>query len=91
MCKVNLQVTRPRVTKKVVELLGLDDERVVEYAMGLLGDGSQIIKIRHPFCLTLSFNLIEQTPDPNRSADFLGGHSTSFRGREGGIAPCQGR
>ena len=35
-----------RVTKKkVVELLGLDDELVVEYAMGLLEDESQPVKM----------------------------------------------
>ena len=47
MRKVNLQVIRPWVTKKVVELLGLDDELVVEYAMGLLEDESQTVK-SHP-------------------------------------------
>ena len=49
MRKVNLQVIRPWVTKKVVELLGLDDELVVEYAMGLLEDESQPVKIHLSF------------------------------------------
>ncbi|KIY47475.1 PWI domain-containing protein, partial [Fistulina hepatica ATCC 64428] len=38
MRKVNLTVIRPWVTKKVVELVGFEDEVVVEYAMGLLED-----------------------------------------------------
>lgn len=50
MRKVNLQVIRPWVTKKVIELLGLDDDLVVEYAMGLLEDESQTVKIASPFC-----------------------------------------
>lgn len=41
MRKVNLQVIRPWVVKKVVELVGFEDEVVVEYAMGLLEDDSQ--------------------------------------------------
>jgi serine/arginine repetitive matrix protein 1 len=50
MRKVNLQVIRPWVTKKVVELLGLDDDLVVEYAMGLLEDQSQPVKIHPTLC-----------------------------------------
>ncbi|KAF9513827.1 hypothetical protein BS47DRAFT_1295845 [Hydnum rufescens UP504] len=38
MRKVNLGVMRPWVTKKVVELVGFEDEVVVEYAMELLED-----------------------------------------------------
>lgn len=38
MRKVNLTVIRPWIAKKVVELAGLEDELVVEYAMGLLED-----------------------------------------------------
>jgi hypothetical protein len=41
MRKVELKVIRPWVTKKVVELVGFEDEVVVEYAMGLLEDESQ--------------------------------------------------
>ena len=41
MRKVNLQVIRPWVVKKVIELVGFEDEVVVEYAMGLLEDDSQ--------------------------------------------------
>ncbi|OCH84515.1 PWI domain-containing protein [Obba rivulosa] len=41
MRKVNLSVIRPWIVKKVVELVGFEDEVVVEYAMGLLEDDSQ--------------------------------------------------
>ncbi|KAI0724881.1 PWI domain-containing protein [Fomitopsis betulina] len=41
MRKVNLSVIRPWVVKKIVELVGFEDEVVVEYAMGLLEDDSQ--------------------------------------------------
>jgi hypothetical protein len=45
MRKVNLQVIRPWVAKKVVELVGFEDEVLVEYAMGLLEDASQPVNI----------------------------------------------
>lgn len=45
MRKINLQVMRPWIANKVVELVGFEDEVVVEYAMGLLEDESQ------PVCL----------------------------------------
>ncbi|KAH8113987.1 hypothetical protein DFH11DRAFT_1727488 [Phellopilus nigrolimitatus] len=41
MRKVNLQVMRPWIASKVTELVGFEDEVVVEYAMGLLEDRSQ--------------------------------------------------
>jgi serine/arginine repetitive matrix protein 1 len=41
MRKVNLQVIRPWVAKKVVELVGFEDEVLIEYAMGLLEDQSK--------------------------------------------------
>jgi serine/arginine repetitive matrix protein 1 len=41
MRKVELKVIRPWVAKKVVELGGLEDELVIEYAIGLLEDDSQ--------------------------------------------------
>lgn len=44
MRKVNLGVMRPWVTKKVVELVGLEDEVVVEYAMELLEDKSNPVR-----------------------------------------------
>ncbi len=45
MRKVNLQVIRPWVAKKVVELVGFEDEVLVEYAMGLLEDESQPVNL----------------------------------------------
>jgi serine/arginine repetitive matrix protein 1 len=44
MHKVNLAVIRPWVAKKIVELVGFEDELVVEYAMGLLEDESQAVR-----------------------------------------------
>ena len=41
MRKVNLSVIRPWIAKKIVELIGFEDEVVVEYAMGLLEDEQQ--------------------------------------------------
>ena len=58
MRKVNLQVIRPWVAKKVVELVGFEDEVLIEYAMGLLEDQSQpvnmIYLIFHPSSLLMS-------------------------------------
>jgi hypothetical protein len=48
--KVNLTVIRPWIAKKVVELVGFEDEVVVEYAMGLLEDESQPVRLS--LCLT---------------------------------------
>jgi serine/arginine repetitive matrix protein 1 len=47
MRKVNLQVIRPWVAKKVVEFVGLEDEVLVEYAMGLLEDQSRPVNTFH--------------------------------------------
>ena len=47
MRKVNLQVIRPWITKKVIELVGFEDEVVVEYAMGLLEDESKPVGGSH--------------------------------------------
>jgi serine/arginine repetitive matrix protein 1 len=41
MRKVNLTVIRPWIAKKVIELVGFEDDLVVEYAVGLLEDESQ--------------------------------------------------
>jgi serine/arginine repetitive matrix protein 1 len=41
--KVNLNVIRPWIAKKVTELVGLEDEVVVEYAMGLLEDPNHTV------------------------------------------------
>lgn len=45
MRKVNLTVIRPWVAKKIVELVGFEDDLVVEYAMGLLEDESQPVRL----------------------------------------------
>lgn len=50
MKKVNLQVIKPWIAKKVTELVGFEDEVVVEYAMGLLEDPN------HTVCITRSFH-----------------------------------
>ena len=48
MRKVNLQVMRPWIANKVTELVGFEDEVVIEYAMGLLEDTSQpVSSLRH--------------------------------------------
>ncbi len=47
MRKVNLTVIRPWVVKKIIELVGFEDEVVVEYAMGLLEDDSQPVCVTH--------------------------------------------
>ena len=41
MRKVNLEVIRPWIVNKITELNGMEDELVVEYAMGMLEDTSQ--------------------------------------------------
>lgn len=37
-------VIRPWIAKKVVELVGIDDEVVIEYAMGFLEDKDQPVR-----------------------------------------------
>lgn len=57
MRKVNLTVIRPWIVNKVVELVGFEDEVVVEYAMGLLEDDSQPVRLRincDIYCISLS-------------------------------------
>jgi serine/arginine repetitive matrix protein 1 len=44
MRKVNLTVIRPWIAKRIVDL-GLDDDLVVEYAMGLLEDEQQPVSL----------------------------------------------
>ena len=65
MHKANLQAIRLESLKKVVELHGLDDELVVEYAMGLLKDESRTVKTRHPFCLILWLILMNRLSQKN--------------------------
>ncbi|KAI0302421.1 hypothetical protein B0F90DRAFT_1714636 [Multifurca ochricompacta] len=62
MRKVNLQVIRPWVAKKVVELIGLEDELVVEYAMGLLEDESQPTPDPKKMQINLTGFLTDSTP-----------------------------
>ena len=38
MRKVNMTVLRPWIVSKIVELLGFEDELLVEYTLGLLED-----------------------------------------------------
>jgi hypothetical protein len=50
MRKVNLTVIRPWIAKKIVELVGFEDEVVVEYAMGLLEDEQQPVGFYITLC-----------------------------------------
>lgn len=68
MRKVNLQVIRPWIAKKVVELLGFDDEVVVEYAMGLLEDTSRPVRSTLFFHSHISNPLMPDTR-PKENAD----------------------
>jgi hypothetical protein len=43
--KVNLSVMRPWITQKVTDLLGFEDEVVIEYAMGLLEDPNATVRL----------------------------------------------
>ncbi|KAH9956278.1 PWI domain-containing protein, partial [Russula dissimulans] len=63
MRKVNLQVIRPWVAKKVVELVGLEDEVLVEYAMGLLEDESQPTPDPKKMQINLTGFLTDSTPE----------------------------
>jgi len=45
MRKINLTVIRPWIAKKIIELVGFEDEVVVEYAMGLLEDEQQPVSV----------------------------------------------
>lgn len=44
MKKVNLEIIKPWIAKKVTELVGFEDEVVIEYAMGLLEDPHQTVR-----------------------------------------------
>ena len=41
MRKVNLQAIKPWITNKVIELVGFEDEVIIDYTMGLLADESK--------------------------------------------------
>ncbi|KAJ3513006.1 hypothetical protein NLJ89_g3195 [Agrocybe chaxingu] len=62
MRKVNLTVIRPWVAKKIVELIGFEDEVVVEYAMGLLEDESQPMPDPRKMQINLTGFLTKDTP-----------------------------
>ncbi|KAL0576396.1 hypothetical protein V5O48_005585 [Marasmius crinis-equi] len=62
MRKVNLNVIRPWIAKKVVELVGFEDEVVVEYAMGLLEDKSQPTPDPKKMQINLTGFLTKDTP-----------------------------
>ncbi|KAI0251213.1 PWI domain-containing protein, partial [Lactifluus subvellereus] len=62
MRKVNLQVIRPWVAKTVVELVGFEDEVVIEYAMGLLEDQSQPTPDPKKMQINLTGFLTDSTP-----------------------------
>ncbi|KAI0761259.1 hypothetical protein BD413DRAFT_495733 [Trametes elegans] len=62
MRKVNLTVIRPWIVKKVIELVGFEDEVVVEYAMGLLEDDSQPTPDPRRMQINLTGFLTNSTP-----------------------------
>ncbi|KAF8586646.1 PWI domain-containing protein [Ramaria rubella] len=62
MRKVNLQVIRPWITNKVIELVGFEDEVVVEYAMGLLEDESMPTPDPKKMQINLTGFLTKSTP-----------------------------
>ncbi|KAF8504818.1 PWI domain-containing protein, partial [Russula emetica] len=62
MRKVNLQVIRPWVAKKVVELVGFEDEVLIEYAMGLLEDESKPTPDPKKMQINLTGFLTDSTP-----------------------------
>lgn len=65
MRKVNLNVIRPWIAKKIVELIGFEDEVVVEYAMGLLEDEQQpVCALPAPLSLLFLFLSRACFPDP---------------------------
>lgn len=45
MRKVELSVMKPWIAKKVIELLGFEDEVVIEYVCGLLEDTSNPVSV----------------------------------------------
>lgn len=68
MRKVELSVMRPWITKKVVELVGFEDEVVVEYVMGLLEDRSKPVSsnsVQLSVCLDFFLSLSRRSPTQN--------------------------
>jgi len=62
MKKVNLEVIKPWIAKKVTELVGFEDEVVIEYAMGLLEDPHHTV--RAIIDLTLLFSAYTRLRHP---------------------------
>ncbi|KAL1948855.1 hypothetical protein VTO73DRAFT_10661 [Trametes versicolor] len=62
MRKVNLSVIRPWIVKKVIELVGFEDEVVVEYAMGLLEDDAAPTPDPRRMQINLTGFLTKSTP-----------------------------
>ncbi|KAJ8516754.1 hypothetical protein ONZ45_g5969 [Pleurotus djamor] len=62
MRKVNLEVIRPWAAKKVTELVGFEDEVVVEYAMGLLENEHQAFPDPKKMQINLTGFLTKDTP-----------------------------
>lgn len=70
MRKVNLQVMRPWIASKVTELVGFEDEVVVEYAMGLLEDSSQPVCCFYVYiCLLPSDLHLNSDTGPTKNAN----------------------
>ncbi|KAF9525078.1 PWI domain-containing protein [Crepidotus variabilis] len=63
MRKVNLTVIRPWIAKKIIDLVGFEDEVVVEYAMGLLEDESQPMPDPRKMQINLTGFLTKDTPE----------------------------
>ncbi|KAG6854504.1 hypothetical protein C0991_006106 [Blastosporella zonata] len=62
MRKVNIAVIRPWIAKKIVELVGFEDEVVIEYAMGLLEDQQQPTPDPKKMQINLTGFLTKDTP-----------------------------
>lgn len=62
MRKINLTVIRPWIAKKIIELVGFEDEVVVEYAMGLLEDEQQTTPDPKKMQINLTGFLTKDTP-----------------------------
>ncbi|KIM70671.1 hypothetical protein SCLCIDRAFT_76017, partial [Scleroderma citrinum Foug A] len=62
MKKVNLEIIKPWIAKKVTELVGFEDEVVIEYAMGLLEDPHQTTPDPKKMQINLTGFLTSSTP-----------------------------
>lgn len=62
MRKVELSVMKPWIGRKVVELLGFEDDVVIEYASGLLEDPTS--PVRDPTGVHFTLPLTAVSPAP---------------------------